>query len=51
MMNLKNNEKSRLSSQFYITLGDCSTFDGQTVLFGHIIQGKKRYGNMFIASN
>ena len=40
MMNLKNNEDSQYSSQFYITLGDCSNFDGQTVLFGHVLEGK-----------
>ena len=40
MMNLKNNDDSRLSSQFYITLGDCSNFDGQMVVFGHLLEGK-----------
>ena len=40
MVSLKDNEDSKRSSQFYITMKEMKEFDGKSVVFGHVIDGK-----------
>ncbi|CAK8678666.1 unnamed protein product [Clavelina lepadiformis] len=39
MVSLKDNEDSKRSSQFYITMKEMKEFDGKSVVFGHVIDG------------
>jgi len=41
MIPLKNNTDSKKSSQFYITFAPNAEFDGKSVVFGRVIEGKR----------